>query len=32
MAETQFVTDPHMDGLTDGRCDFNMPIEVPSGE
>ena len=20
-----------MDGQTDGRCDFNMPPEVPSG-
>ena len=25
IAETRFVTD----GLTDGRCDFNMPSEVP---
>ena len=31
-AEARFVTDGRTeDGRTDGRCDFNMPPEVPSG-
>ena len=25
------MTDGRTDGLTVGRCDFNMPSEVPSG-
>ena len=30
MAETRFVTDGLMDGLTDRQSNFNMPPEVPS--
>ena len=29
MAETQFVTDGQTYRQTDGRCNFNMPPEVP---